>query len=79
METETNNTIAIDAGWAGLAAIVNDELYSKIWHMAVTEGSDSVIDYLIFQVKRGDVVRYWYRSGLSTAYDFTLDSDPFYD
>ena len=63
--------------WLNLAEIVDEEMYDKIWLIAVTKGSDHVIDYLIFEAKRADIVRYWHRSGLSSIYDFDLENNPF--
>lgn len=65
--------------WLDLASKVNEETYDKIWHLAVTQGSDAVVDYLDQHVKNPEVRRAWIVSKLSTIYDFSLPHNPFRD
>lgn len=68
----------IDSAWDQLySKIADQELVQAIEHIAVTQGSDAVIDYLQVVARRPDVVKLWHFSGLSTAYDYELKNDPY--
>ncbi len=67
--------------WLDLASKVDEETYDKIWHLAVTQGSDAVVDYLDLEgtPDRRAARRLWITSELSTIYDFSLPNNPFRD
>lgn len=63
--------------WAYFRSLVDEDTCDKVWHLAVTQGSDAVVDYLDLHVKDPKVRRAWIMSKLNTIYDYSLRHNPF--